>query len=173
LERLAIRVSDVTVLRRIKAASGTPPDEVRNLGVDDWAWRKGQDYGTILVDLDRHQVVDLLVDRSSETFRTWLEHNPAVGLIARDRSGAYAEAHRSALPKRNKWRIVFICCLISRQLLNEPSKNEVVSYCFRLQLHQKTSIGLRARFHAVSVRPPCTNYGSFSGDSAGSSVTNR
>jgi transposase len=75
-------------------ASGDPSarDPVRHLGVDDWAWRKGQSYGTILVDLDKHQVVDLLPDRSVEGLQAWLEKHPGAEVIARDRSGIYAEA---------------------------------------------------------------------------------
>jgi transposase len=93
LDRLAIPISDDTVLRMVKA-SGDPSARtpVRHLGVDDWAWRKGQSYGTILVDLDKHQVVDLLPDRSVEGLQAWLEKHPGVEVITRDRSGIYAEA---------------------------------------------------------------------------------
>ncbi|MBY0502708.1 MAG: ISL3 family transposase [Bryobacteraceae bacterium] len=100
LERLAVCVSDDTVLRRIKApsAQSPSPDQIRHLGVDDWAWRKGQDYGTILVDLDRHRVADLLADRNVDAFRSWLEVHPTVTLIARDRCGIYAEAASLAVP---------------------------------------------------------------------------
>ena len=67
LERLAIVVSDDTVLRFVKLLPSADSDEypVRSLGVDDWAWCKGQEYGTILVDLERHCVVDLLPERSA------------------------------------------------------------------------------------------------------------
>jgi transposase len=98
LARLAIVVSDDTVLRRLKrpATEGTVP--VRNLGVDDWAWRKGQDYGTILVNLDLHRVIDLLPDRSSESFSEWLKNHPEVVTIARDRCGLYAEGATLGAP---------------------------------------------------------------------------
>ena len=74
LARLAILTSDDTVLRRVKVPSSAtlssnPPDV---LGVDDWAWRKGHTYGTILVDLEQHCVVDLLPCRSAESFEAWL-----------------------------------------------------------------------------------------------------
>ena len=70
LARLSIATSDDTVLRRVrqKPAPELSALPIRNLGVDDWAWRKGQDYGTILVNLDLHRVVDLLPDRAAESF---------------------------------------------------------------------------------------------------------
>lgn len=81
LARLAIAISDDTVLRFVKLlpATESKEDSVRCLGVDDWAWRKGQDYGTILVDLDRHCVVDLVPDRSAEDLAEWLGKHPTVG----------------------------------------------------------------------------------------------
>jgi transposase len=93
LVRLAITSSDDTVLRRVKQSltqSGEIP-VIRNLGVDDWAWRKGQEYGTILVDLDLHRVADLLPDRSSESFSGWLQQHSGITTIARDRCGLYAQ----------------------------------------------------------------------------------
>jgi transposase len=84
--------SDDTVLRRVRdkpAETGALP--VHNLGVDDWAWRKGQEYGTILVNLDLHRVIDLLPDRAAESFSEWLRLHPEVVTISRDRCGIYAE----------------------------------------------------------------------------------
>jgi transposase len=99
LARLAIVISDDTVLRFVKLPS-LDPDEcpVRSLGVDDWAWCKGQDYGTILVDLERHCVVDVLPERSPESLAEWLMKHPTVTLISRDRSGLYAEGARLGAP---------------------------------------------------------------------------
>jgi transposase len=68
------------------------------LGVDDWALRKGQRYGTILVDLQRHAVVDLLPDRSSESLETWLKAHPGVEILSRDRAEVYAEGARLGAP---------------------------------------------------------------------------
>jgi transposase len=68
------------------------------LGIDDWAWRKGQRYGTIVCDLERHCVVDLLPDRQSQTVTEWLRAHAPPEIISRDRAGAYAEASRLGAP---------------------------------------------------------------------------
>ncbi len=99
LASLGIRASREMVLRQIKvrAAARSQPD-ARVIGVDDWAWRKRQRYGTILVDLEQNAVVDLLPDRSTESFTGWLERHPGVEIITRDRCGLYAAAGSRAAP---------------------------------------------------------------------------
>jgi transposase len=76
-----------------------PRGPLRNLGVDDWAWRKGQEYGTILVDVDFRHVVDLLPDRAANSFAEWLRHHPEIMTISRDRSGLYAEGATLGAPQ--------------------------------------------------------------------------
>lgn len=65
--QLAIPTSRHHVLRVLRAQVRSPLQPIRALGVDDWAKKRGQSYGTILVDLDRRQVVDLLPDREADT----------------------------------------------------------------------------------------------------------
>src|SRR5208283_2328073 len=70
----------------------------RVLGIDDWAWCKGQRYGTILCDLERRRVVDLLPDRQANTVAEWLRDHAPPEVISRDRAGAYAEAACQGAP---------------------------------------------------------------------------
>jgi transposase len=95
---LAIPVSPDTLLRLVRH-SGLPPSSTPDvLGVDDWAWKKRQTYGTILVDLERHEVVDLLPDRSADSLAEWLQQHPGVKIITRDRGGIYAEGAQRGAP---------------------------------------------------------------------------
>jgi hypothetical protein len=68
--------------------------------VDEWAWRKGQgNYGTILVDLEKRKVADLLPDCSADSFADWLRQHPGVSIISRDRQGLLAEGGRAGAPQ--------------------------------------------------------------------------
>lgn len=95
---LGLCISPDTLLRYIRKVPDPQALPLSVLGVDDWAWRRRYRYGTILVDLQRHRVVDLLEDRSSVSFASWLQCHPRVRIISRDRGGEYAEGASRGAP---------------------------------------------------------------------------
>ncbi len=100
MARLGLPVSDSTILRQLKRhAAARAPAAVRVLGIDDWSWRKGVSYGTVLVDLERRQVVGVLPDRSAQGTARWLERRPGVEIISRDRCGLYAQGALRGAPQ--------------------------------------------------------------------------
>jgi transposase len=90
--RMAMATSPDTLLRRVKRLKGEPAAPPRVVGIDDWAWRKGRRYGTIVVDLERSDVIDLLPDCDADTVAAWLKAHPEVEVVGRDRSQTYAQA---------------------------------------------------------------------------------
>jgi len=104
-KKLSMPTSPDTLLRLLTPKNPTatppvvPPSRLKKVGIDDWSWKKGVNYGTIIVDLDTHKVVDLLADRSTKTVKAWLADHPQIEVISRDRSAEYALAATEGAPQ--------------------------------------------------------------------------
>ena len=102
LARLALHegvsVSAATILRVLRMEPDPAPIPPRIVGIDDWALRKGHRYATVIVDLERHQIIEVLPDRQPETVATWLAAHPGITVVSRDRAKGYGKAITTGLP---------------------------------------------------------------------------
>ena len=109
-DHLDMPTSPDTLLRRVRGAPDEPAPPPRFVGVDDWALRKGQRYGTILIDLERGRVIDILPGRDGEALKDWLKQHPGVKVITRDRWSAYAQAAAEGAPEArqvaDRWHLL-------------------------------------------------------------------
>lgn len=107
---LGMGTSPDTLLRLIRDAPEAMIKTSRVLGVDDWALRKGQTYGTILVDLESRRPVDLLPERSAATLANWLQAHPGVEVISRDRGNDYIKGAGDGAPEAvqvaDRWHLL-------------------------------------------------------------------
>jgi len=97
--RLGMPISATTLLRSLHLVPTPTVGKVRVVGLDDWAWRRGQRYGTIIIDQERHTVIDVLAERSVESVQKWLELHPEIEIVSRDRGGTYVEGASLGAPQ--------------------------------------------------------------------------
>jgi transposase len=117
--QLGMQVGASTLLRSLRTVSCASPTFVRIVGIDDWAWKKGQKYGTLLVDLELRQPIEILPDRKEETVRAWLLTHPEIEVVSRDRGGEYAAATRKGAPQAQQVADKFHLLLNLREKLKE------------------------------------------------------
>ncbi len=110
-QRLHLPVSADTLLRIIRATSlPVPSQPLQAVGVDDWALRRSSLYGTLVVDLERHQPIELLSDRTAETLATYLQEHSPIAFVSRDRSTEYIRGIRAGAPQAvqiaDRWHLL-------------------------------------------------------------------
>jgi transposase len=108
--RLMLPVSKDTLLRVVRRRANHDHSPLHVIGIDDWAWKRGQRYGSIICDLERRRIVDLLPDREPATVEAWLSCHPEVRVISRDRGGGYGQAATRAAPQAvqvaDRWHLM-------------------------------------------------------------------
>jgi len=109
-QHLNMPMSADTLSRIIRRCPDESPPTPRVLGVDDWAFKKGQRYGTILVDLEQQRPIELLPDRTAETLEAWLKTHPGIEIITRDRSPDYIAGITAGAPQviqiTDRWHLL-------------------------------------------------------------------
>jgi transposase len=108
--RIGLAVGGDTLLRLLRRGEGAPVGAPRVLGVDDWAWRRGERYGSILVDLEAGRPVDLLPERTAAVLEQWLTEHPGMEVFVRDRSTEYARGATAGAPAAtqvvDRWHVL-------------------------------------------------------------------
>lgn len=96
---LGITTSWMTIVRRIMALPTLQAEHVECLGLDDFSFRRGRTFGTVMVDLTAHQIIDILPDRQPETASAWMAAHPEITHVSRDRGAEYASAASTGAPQ--------------------------------------------------------------------------
>ncbi len=108
--KLGMPISDASLLWSLFLVPLPEVGQVHIIGVDDWSWRRGKRFGSILVNLETHKIVDLLADREAESVRRWLAAHPEVDVVSRDRGAVYIDGATWGAPQAtqvaDRWHIL-------------------------------------------------------------------
>lgn len=173
---LGLSVSPDTLLRRLRQAAQKETSASCIIGVDDFAFRRGQRYGTLVVDLERRCPIDLLPDREAETLMAWLKAHPGIEIITRDRSKTYARGITEGAPKAiqvaDRWHLLknlreALEKLLKRQL-RQQRQRPIQRFCPTISDETQMNdflersrvrllphlLGSKRKSRARSIRPP-------------------
>ncbi|MBA3470212.1 MAG: transposase [Herpetosiphonaceae bacterium] len=98
LAAIGLPTSAKTIIRRVLRLPLPPEGPVSAVGIDEWAWKKGNRYGTLVVDLEQQRVLTLLPERSVESATAWFQQHPDITIVSRDRGPIYRDAAQAAVP---------------------------------------------------------------------------
>jgi transposase len=146
---LHIQMSDSTLERMLYQK---PLPEIKTpkvLGVDDWAVKKRHRYGSILVDLEKHKIIDVLQDRETTALQKWLEEHPGVQIVSRDRYANYSNAITAALPHArqvvDRWHLLQNLCTDLKRLVERNHQHLKYIRYKQIQKLQRARITLSHR----------------------------
>jgi len=109
-DKLGMPISDASMLCSLFLVPLPEIGQVRVVGVDDWSWRRGKRFGSILVNLETHKIIDVLADREAESVKLWLAAHPEVEIVSRDRGGVYIDGATRGAPQAtqvaDRWHIL-------------------------------------------------------------------
>jgi len=142
-DRLGIQTSRHTILRRIMALPTEPVGQITELGIDDFAFKRGRTYGTLLIDLQSHQVLDILPDRKAETAAAWMKSHSEIRVVSRDRGGDYAAAAQTSAPQATQ-------CADRFHLMTNLSKS-LEGFLSRHLAAYRTRVDLESRATPLSI----------------------
>jgi transposase len=129
-------------IRRIMALPTAPVGQITELGIDDFSFKRGRTFGTLLVDQQSHQVKDVLPDRKAETAAAWMKSHPEIRVVSRDRGGDYAAAAQTSAPQA-------IQCADRFHLMTNLSKS-LEGFLSRHLATHRTHIDLESRATPLS-----------------------
>lgn len=108
--RLMLPVSRDTLLRVLRRRASVAAGPVQVIGIDDFAWKRGQRYGTVMCDLEQRRIIDLLPDREPATVAAWLADHPEITVVSRDRGAGYGQAASKGAPQAvqvaDRWHLM-------------------------------------------------------------------
>jgi transposase len=139
--RLGIQTTRQTILRRIMDLPDSSPGVILFLGIDDFAFRRGCRFGTILVNLESRRVVDLLPDREVETSAAWMRQQLDLMVVSRDRGGTYASAAAQGAPQATQCADRFHLLKNLREDLEGLLAHHLAAQCKRQTQATEGSVG--------------------------------